>query len=335
MTQGHAMKLPRRGFLHLAAGAAALPAVSRIARAQAYPSRPITLTVGAAAGGPTDTIARILAQHMRASLRQAIIIENNGTAGGSIAHGRTARAAPDGYTLSLGHTATHVLNGAVYSLTYDVLKDFESISLVSSNSWLIAARSTLPPRDLQEFIGWLKANPGTALQGLGGIGAPDHVASVLLQSTMGIRWQFVPYRGAAPAMQDLVAGQIDWAIQVPDTSVPQMRAGRIKIYAVAAPQRLPAAPDIPTVDEAGLPGFYVSYWHGLWAPRGTPKEIVARVNAALVDALADRAVRLRFAEIGQEIFPREQQNPLALSALQTAEIEKWWPIVKAAGIKAE
>jgi tripartite-type tricarboxylate transporter receptor subunit TctC len=329
------MKIPRRQFLRLTAGAAALPAFSPVVSAQTYPTRPITLLVGAAAGGPTDTIARILAQYMRASLRQAIIIENNGTAGGTIAHGRTARAAPDGYTLSLGHTATHVLNGAVYSLTYDVLKDFEPISLVSSNSWMIAARSMLRPRDLQEFIGWLKANPGTALQGLGGIGAPDHVASVLLQSTLGIRWQFVPYRGSAPLMQDLVAGQVDWAIPVPDTSIPQMRAGRIKIYAVAAPSRLPAAPDIPTVDEAGLPGFYVSYWHGLWAPKATPKEIVSKLNVALMDALADAGVRQRFAEIGQEIFPREQQNPQALAALQKAEIEKWWPIIKAAGIKAE
>ena len=329
------MKIPRRQFLRLTAGAAALPAFSRMVSAQTYPTRPITIMVGAPAGGPTDTIARILTQHMRASLGQAIIIENNGTAGGTIAHGRTARAAPNGYTLSLGHTATHVLNGAVYSLTYDVSKDFEPISLVSSNPWLLAAKSTLLPRDLQEFVGWLKANPGTPLQGLGGYGAPDHVASVLLQSKLGIRWQFVPYRGSAPLMQDLVAGQVDWAIPVPDTSIPQMRAGRIKIYAVAAPHRLPAVPDIPTVDEAGLPGFYVSYWHGLWAPRSTPKDIVAKLNAALIDALADAGVRQRFAEISQEIFPREQQNPQALAALQKAEIEKWWPIIKAAGIKAE
>jgi tripartite-type tricarboxylate transporter receptor subunit TctC len=329
------MKLPRRQFLQLVAGAASVPAASRIASAQAYPSRPITLLVGAAAGGTTDTIARILAQHMRASLRQAIIIENNGTAGGTIAHGRTARATPDGYTLSLGQTGSHVLNGAVYSLLYDVLKDFEPVSLVSSNPWLFAAKSTVPANDLNGFVSWLKANADTALQGIAVIGAPDHVAGVLLQSTLGIRWQFVPYRGVAPVMQDLVAGQIDWAIQVPDMSIPQMRAGRIKIYAVAAPRRLAAAPDIPTVDEAGLPGFYVSIWHGLWAPRGTPKEIVAKLNAAVIDALADPAVRHRFAEISQEIVPREQQNPQALAALQQAEIEKWWPIIKAAGIKAE
>jgi tripartite-type tricarboxylate transporter receptor subunit TctC len=233
------MKLQPRQFLYLAAGVAALPAFSRAVSAQTYPTRPITIIVGAAAGGPTDTIARILAQHIRAPLGQAVIIENNGTAGGTIAHGRTARAAPDGYTLSLGHTATHVLNGTVYSLTYDVSKDFEPISLVFSNPWLLAAKNALPPRDLQEFVGWLKANPGTPLQGLGGYGGPDQVATVLLQSRLGIRWQFVSYRGSAPLMQDLVAGQVDWAITVPDTSVPQMRAGRIKIYAVAAPHRLP------------------------------------------------------------------------------------------------
>jgi tripartite-type tricarboxylate transporter receptor subunit TctC len=329
------MKLPRRRFLHLAAGAAALPAMPRIASAQAYPTRPITIIVGAAVGGPTDTIARIITQHMRESLHQSVIIENNGAASGTIAHRRTARAAPNGYTLSLGHTSTHVFNGAVYALPYDVVKDFEPISLVSSNPFLFAARATLPPRDLREFLEWVKANPDTPLQGLGAIGGNDHVAGVLLQSMMQTRWRFVPYRGSAPLMQDLIAGLVDWAIPVPDTSVPQMRAGHIKIYAVAAPRRLPTAPEIPTVDEAGLPGFYISYWHGLWARAGTPKEVVATINAALVDALADAGVRQRLAEIGQEIFSREQQNPQALAALQKAEIEKWWPIIKAANIKAE
>jgi tripartite-type tricarboxylate transporter receptor subunit TctC len=281
------MSFPRRRFLHLAAGTAALPAMSRMARAQTYPTRPITIIVGAAVGGPTDTIARIITQHMRESLHQSIIIENNGAASGTIAHRHTARAAPNGYTLSLGHTSTHVFNGAVYALPYDVVKDFEPISLVSSNPFLFAARSTLAPRDLQEFIEWLKANPGTPLQGIGGTGSPDHVAGALLQSRISARWQFVPYRGSAPLMQDLVAGLVDWAIPVPDTSVPQMRAGYIKIFGVAAPRRLLTAPEIPTVDEGGLPGFYVSYWHGLWAAAGTPKEIVARINSALVDALAD------------------------------------------------
>jgi tripartite-type tricarboxylate transporter receptor subunit TctC len=252
------------------------------ATAQTYPNRPITIMVGAAAGGTTDTIARNLAPHLRALLGQTVIVENNGVAGGTMPHGRTARAAPDGYTLSFGHTATHVFNGAIYVLPYDVLNDFEPVSLVSISPGLVAARGTLPPRDLNEFVEWLKANPDRSMQALGGIGSPDHVAGVLLQSRIGARWRFVPYRGAAPVMQELMAGHVDWSITNPDTSVPQMRAGHIKIYAVTAPQRLTMAPEIPTVDEAGLPGFYSSYWHGVWAPKRTPKDIVAKLNAALL-----------------------------------------------------
>jgi tripartite-type tricarboxylate transporter receptor subunit TctC len=291
--------------------------------------------VGAAAGGPTDTIARNLAPYLRASLGQAIIIENNGSAGGSIVHGRTARAAPDGYMLSLGHNMSHGTNGAIYNLTYDVVKDFEPISLISSNSWLFVARSMLPSNNLNEFLNWLRASADKSLQGVAQVGSPDQIAGVLLQSRMGIRWQFVPYRGSAPLMQDLVAGNVDWAITVPDTSIPQIQAGYIKAHAVTAPSRLDAAPEIPTVDEAGLPGFYMSLWHGLWAPKGTPKDIVAKLNSAVVEALAKPQVRQHFAQIGQEIFPREQQNPPALAKMQKAEIEKWWPIIKAAGIKAE
>ena len=329
------MKLARRKFLHLAAGAVALPAVSHVAKAQTYPTRPITIIVYAAAGGPTDIIARNLAPYLRASLGQIIIVENNGAAGGTIAHGRTARAAADGYVLSLGQNASHASNGAVYALSYDVAKDFEPISLISSVSWLFVARSTLPPNDLDGFLRWLKASTDKSSQGIGVVGAPDHIAGVLLQSSMGIRWQFVPYRGSAPLMQDLMAGHVDWAIADPSTSLPQMRAGHIKAYAVTAPGRLAAAPEIPTVDEAGLPKFYVSLWHGLWAPKGTPREIVAKLNAAVIAALAEPQVRERLADIGQDIFPRDQQNPRALAELQKAEIDKWWPIIKAAGIKAE
>jgi tripartite-type tricarboxylate transporter receptor subunit TctC len=329
------MTLPRRQFLRLTAGAATLPTFSLVATAQTYPTRSITIMVGAAAGGTTDAIARNLVPYLRASLGQTIIIENNGAAGGTIAHGRTAKAAPDGYTLSFGHTATHVFNGAIYSLAYDVLKDFEPVSLVSISPYLFAARGRLPPRNLNEFVEWLKANPDQSTQAIGGIGAPEHVAGVLLQSRIGTRWRLIPYRGGAPMMQDLVAAHVDWGIANPDTSLPQMRAGHIKIYAVAAPQRMTIAPEIPTVDEAGLQGFYVSYWHGLWAPKGTPKEIVAKLNAALVSALAEPQVRQRLADMGQDIFPREQQTPLALAELQKSEIDKWWPIIKAAGIKAE
>jgi len=328
------MTLPRRRFLHLAAGALSLPAVTRLARAQAYPTRPITIVVGAAAGGPTDTIARIITEHMRVSLGQTIVIENNGAAAGSIAHGRVARAAPDGYTLSLGHWGTHVVNGAVYTLNYDVLTDFEPIALVSSNPYLIVAKKALPTNDLNDLITWLKTNPGKATQGTSGAGSPGHIGGALLQSILGSHWQFIPYRGANPVMQDLVAGQFDWTFSTPDQALPQIGAGRIKVYAVTAKSRLAVAPNIPTTDEAGLPGFYLSYWHGLWAPRGTPRDVVAKLNGTVVDALADPAVRQRLAELGQEVFRREQQMSEGLGALQKAEIEKWWPMIRAANIRA-
>jgi tripartite-type tricarboxylate transporter receptor subunit TctC len=329
------MKLPRRRFLHLAAGAAALPAVSRVARAQAYPTRPITIIVGAAAGGPTDTIGRIITERMRNALGQTIVIENNGAAAGSIAHGRAARAAPDGYTLSLGHWGTHVVNGAVYTLAYDVLKDFEPVALISSSTYFMVGKRDLPANDLKDLVAWLKASPDKVTQGTSGAGSPGHIGGILLQSILGVRWTFVPYRGANPVMQALLAGDYDWTFTTPDQGLPQIHAGRVKAYAITAKQRMALAPDVPTTDEAGLPGFYLSYWHGLWAPKGTPKEIVGKLNAAVVSALAEPAVRSRLTELGQEIFPPEQQTPETLGTLQKAEIERWWPLVKAAGIKPE
>src|SRR6266550_6205373 len=279
--RGDAMKLPRRKFLHLAAGAAALPTVSRIARAQAYPARAITVVVGAAAGGPTDTIGRIITERMRNVLGQTIVIENNGAAAGSIAHGRVARAAPDGYTLSLGHWGTHVVNGAVYSLSYDTLKDFEPIALISVSSYFIVGKLGLPVNDLKELVAWIKANGDKGSQGTAGAGSPGHIGGVLLQSVLGTRWVFVPYRGASPVMQALLASEYDWTFTTPDQGLPQIRAGRVKPYAITAKSRMTHAPNVPTTDEAGLPGFYLSYWHALWAPKGTPKEIVAKLNASV------------------------------------------------------
>jgi tripartite-type tricarboxylate transporter receptor subunit TctC len=303
--------------------------------AQDYPSRPITLVVPFAAGGGTDTIARILAERMRASLGQPIIVDNTSGANGTIGVGRVARAAPDGHTISIGNWTTHVVNGAIYGLQYDLLKDFEPIGLISTTSWLIMAKKAVPANDLNSFIAWLKANPGRVSAGTAGIGSGEHVSGLLFQSLTGTHFQFVPYRGGGPAMQDLVAGQIDTMISGPTLSLPQVRAGSIKSYAVTSKTRLAAAPDIPTVDEAGLPGFYFSYWHALWVAKGTPKNIIGKLNVAVMGALADPAVVRRLAELGQEIVPRDQQAPEALASYQRAEIDKWWPILKAANIKAD
>ncbi len=305
------------------------------ADAQTYPSRPITMVVPYAAGGPTDTIARIMAERMRGPLGQIIIVENVTGAAGTLGVGRVARAAPDGYTISIGHWGTHVVNGAIYALPYDVFNDFEPVSMIATNPQLIVARKALPAKDLQELVAWLKANSAKATQGTAGHGSASHVSGVYLQSITGARFQFVPYRGAGPAMQDLVAGQIDLMVDQAANSLPQVRAGTIKAFAVTEKTRLAAAPEIPTVDEAGVPGLHISIWHALWMPKGTPKDIIAKLNAAVVDALADPGARQRLADLGQEIPPRAQQTPQALAAYHKAEIEKWWPIIKAANIKGE
>jgi tripartite-type tricarboxylate transporter receptor subunit TctC len=327
--------LPRRRFLQLAASAAALRAVSRVAWAQSYPSRLITIVVPFAAGGASDVIGRILAPRMRASLGQAIIIENVAGAGGSLGTGRVARAAPDGYTFIVGNVGTHVTNGAVYELKYDVLSDFEPVSLVATQPFLIVAKKAMPADDLKGLIAWLKVNPGKAFAGTAGVGATDHVGGVLFQTVTGTRFQFVPYRGAGQSVQDLVAGQIDIMFESPTITLPQVRSGQLKAFAVAAESRLAAALEIPTVDEAGLPGFYVTFWVGLWAPKGTPKDVIAKLNSAAVTALADPTVSTLLTDLGFEIYSRDQQTPEALAAYQKAEIDKWWPIIKAAGIKAE
>jgi tripartite-type tricarboxylate transporter receptor subunit TctC len=324
-----------RNLMFCAAALAAISGGIGAAGAQVYPSRPIMMIVPLAIGGSTDVIARIMAEGMRGSLGQPVVIENVTGAGGSIGVGRVVRAAPDGYTFGIGQWGTNMANGAIYPLQYDLMQDLEPISLIASQPFLIEARKTLPADDLKGLIAWLKANTDKATEGNSGIGTPSHVAGILFQNTIGARFQMVPYRGAGLSMQDLVAGQIDVLLDTPAVSMSQVTAGTIKAYAVTAKSRLAVVPNIPTVDEAGLPGFYFSFWHAFWAPRGTPKSIIDRLNGAVVNALADPVLRKRLTDIAQEIFPREQLTPEALRAYHKAEIEKWWPIIKAAGIKAE
>jgi tripartite-type tricarboxylate transporter receptor subunit TctC len=303
------------------------------AGAQVNPSRPLTMVVPFAAGGPNDAIARTLAERMQASLGQPITIENVDGSAGSIGTGRLARAAPDGYTLGIGYWGTHVANGALYALDYDVVTNFEPISLLVESPLLIVARKSAPAQNLGELVGWLGSNPDKSSWAVPGSGS--HVASVFFQKETGTRFRLVPYRGAGPAIEDLAAGRIDMAMLNAGPVLPQVRAGAIKAYAVTAPRRLAAAPDIPTVDEAGFPGLYSSVWFGFWAPAGTPKDAIARLNVATVEALADPGVRARLEGLAQEIFPRARQTPQALAALQKSEIAKWWPIIKAAGIRGE
>ena len=272
---------------------------------------------------------------MKGSLGQPVIVEDVTGAGGTIAAGRVARAAPDGYTLGIGNNGQYVTAFAAYALQYDLLNDFDPVALLSTGPSVLLARKAMPANDLKRLIAWLKANPDKATLGDSGTGGTPHIAGVLLQRETGTRFQFVPYRGAAPAIQDLVAGQIDMAITDPIAALPQVRAGTIKAYGVTTKTRVPSAPDIPTLDESGLPGFDISQWHGLWLPKGAPKNIIVKLNAAVTAALADPMMQARLADLAQENFPRDWQTPEALRALQKAEIEKWWPIIKAANIKAE
>ena len=331
------MTVRRRTFLQMAASAAALSAAPRFARAATdFPSRPITLVVGFAAGGPTDVYARVLAQAMQKTLGVPVIVEAVPGAAGSLGAGRVARAAPDGYTLSVGPgMSTHVINGAIYDLPYDVAKDFTPIALISFLHQIILAKKEMPANDLAEFVAWLKANPDVAMEATSGPGSPAHVAGLLLQQQTGARFRFIPYRGLGPALQDMVAGRVDFMIDAGINAMPFVRSGAIKAYAVMNESRSPAAPEVPSADEAGMPGLHNTIWQSIFAPKDVPTEVVDKLNRAVSAALADAEVRVRFAELGHVIVPPDRQRPEALAELQRSEIEKWWPIIKAAKIKGD
>ncbi|MGY3452333.1 tripartite tricarboxylate transporter substrate binding protein BugD [Bradyrhizobium sp. USDA 4353] len=313
----------------------ALALLGSPAEAETYPSRAITVIVPFAAGGPSDAMMRILAEHMKQTLGQPVLVENVTGAGGSIAVGRAVRARPDGYTISFGHLGTHVANGAVYRLGYDLVADLEPVVLLPSNPMIIVSKSNVPAKSLSELLAWLKAQPNPASAGTAGNGSGSHIAGLYFEQVTGIKLQYVPYRGTGPAMNDLVGGQIDLIVDQTSNAINQVRAGTIRAYAVTDAKRLDSAPEIPTTDEAGLAGFHMTLWSGLWLPKGTPKEIVDTLNAAAVDALEDPDVQNQMKNLGLQMTPRDQRTPAALGTVQRAEIAKWWPMIRAAGIVPE
>jgi tripartite-type tricarboxylate transporter receptor subunit TctC len=308
---------------------------SGIAAAQPYPSRPITVIVPFAAGGATDGLARYLAEQIRPILGQAFVIENVAGAAGTLGVGRAVRSPADGYTLSIGTSTTHMLTGGLYALPFDLLRDLEPVILIGSEPLLIVGKKAFPADDLKGMIAWLKANPDKASVGIAGVGATGHLTGISFQKETGTNFQFVPYRGNGPAMQDLVSGQIDFMIEPSSNFRSLLAAGSVKPLAVTGKARLKSSPDIPTADEAGLPGFVTTLWYGLWVPKDTPKEIIAKLNATMMQVLGDPSVQKRFGELGIEIAPPLQQSPEALHSYQKQEAERWWPIIKASGIKVE
>jgi tripartite-type tricarboxylate transporter receptor subunit TctC len=313
----------------------ALLAFGAAAHADKFPSHPITIMVPFSAGGPSDAMARILAERMKVSLGEAVLIENVTGAGGSIGVGRVVHSAPDGYTVGFGHLGTNVANGAIYKLGYDLVADLEPVVLLPSNPMIIVSKNAIPTKSLKELLAWLKARPTPATAGTAGAGSGSHIAGLYFESATGIKLQYVPYRGTAPAMNDLIAGQIDLIVDQTSNSINQVRAGTIRAYAVTDDKRVETAPDIPTTDEAGLPGFHMTLWSGLWVPKGTPADIVNRLNAAVVEALNDPAVRKQLENLGLQMPPKDRLTPTALGALQKAEIAKWWPMIKAANVSVE
>ena len=328
------MEHPRRRFLQLGIGAAISSTGSRLARAGSFPSRLITIVVPFPAGGPTDTLARILADRMTPALGQSVVVEDISGASGRVGLEKVIRALPDGYTLSIGHWGTHVVIGATMKLPFDVLNDFAPVALLADSPIWLVARKDLPPKDLTELIAWLKHNPGKALVGAVGVGGPSDLNEAYFENVTGTKFQLVPYLGGAPMNQDLLAGRLDFTLGMAASTYQFVRSGQLKAYAVMAKSRWWAAPEVPTMEEAGVPGLYASFWHGLWAPKGAPKAIVGRLNSAVQSALADAAVQKRYVDQGQAMPPADQRTPEALGTLQKAEIEKWWPIIKAAGITA-
>jgi len=305
------------------------------ASAQTWPAHPITIVAPTTAGGPPDTIARILSEPMKSSLGQPVIVENVTGAGGSLGVQRVVRSAPDGYTVSIGHLNSHVFTGAVYNLSFDLLTDLAPVTMLTAAPMVFVVRSEFPANNLKELIAWMKQHPKGATFGSVGIGGPAKVWATDFQRKVGIEFQFVPYRGAAAIVQDLIAGQIDVACVEGSNVLAHLHGGKIKPFAVLSPKRWNSAADVPTIDEAGGGNSHMTFWHGLWVPKGTPPDVIAKLDAAAVEALADANTRARLAQIGQEIVPREQQTPQALAAHQKAEIEKWWPIMRASGVKAE
>jgi tripartite-type tricarboxylate transporter receptor subunit TctC len=316
-------------------GVLAILAIAGSARAETYPSHPITVIVPFSAGGPSDAMMRIMAERMKTTLGETILIENVTGAGGSLGVGRTVRSAPDGYTIGFGHLGTNVANGAIYKLGYDLVADLEPVVLLPSNPMIIVSKNAVPAKTLAELLAWLKARPTPATAGTAGAGSGSHIAGLYFENVTGIKLQYVPYRGTGPAMNDLVAGQIDLIVDQLSNSINQVRAGTIRGYAVTDAKRAESATDVPTTDEAGLPGFHMTLWSGLWVPKDTPKDIVAKLNAAAVDALNDPAVRKQLENLGLQMPPKDQLTPEALGAWQKAEIAKWWPIIKAANVKVE
>jgi tripartite-type tricarboxylate transporter receptor subunit TctC len=305
------------------------------ALADNFPSRPVTIVVPFSAGGPSDAMARILAERMKVTLGEAVLIENVTGAGGSIGVGRALRSPPDGYTVSFGHLGTHVTNGAIYKLGYDLVADLDPVVLLPSNTMIIVSKNAVPAKTLKEFLDWLKARATPASAGTAGAGSGSHIAGLYFENLTGIKLQYVPYRGTGPAMNDLVAGQIDMIVDQLSNSINQVRAGTIRGYAVTDAKRAESAADIPTADEAGLPGFHMTLWSGMWVPKGTPKDVIAKLNAATVDALNDPGVRKQLENIGLQMPPKDKLSPQALGDWQKAEIAKWWPMIKAANVKVE